>query len=504
MKWLKVFSSLILFTFFVAEMYAQLQTDSLQPGPANGKDAHLSKTNPAMNIGNSPDFMALAWTSGSNSNEGQGIIEFDLTSIPSTAFVKNARLSLYQNTTTSSGNGGHSMSNGVNDAILARVTQPWSENSVSWNNQPATDEHQNVYLPQSNSSTEDYLDIDVSCFVRDWVLNPTSNHGLMMRLLNDSANKALIFASSDHPDPAKRPKLVVEYYDSMPSSLDTINIQLNAEDGFDAYMGYLNPNNNMGQQPDIMALAWTCSGTPCGGRGLFGFKLYWIPDTATIASAKLNLYQNYTSSNAGGNHSTLSGDNDSFIAKVTDPWDENTVTWNTAPAFTIENQIYLPPSTSAHQDYPDINVTNFVQYWHANPNKNYGMNLRLYTEEYYRSLIFASSEHNNMSLWPEMEVVFYYEQDTSSSSSVKYPEQSFTVDVFPNPAKSHVIIETDDMNNAIDRITMTNMQGQVLKTMDVNACRNIRMDTKDLSSGVYFINVYNDSGYKITKKVVIQ
>ncbi|MGM0648246.1 MAG: T9SS type A sorting domain-containing protein [Bacteroidota bacterium] len=30
------------------------------------------------------------------------------------------------------------------------------------------------------------------------------------------------------------------------------------------------------------------------------------------------------------------------------------------------------------------------------------------------------------------------------------------------------------------------------------------MDTKDLSSGVYFINVYNDSGYKITKKVVIQ
>ncbi|MFO8086381.1 MAG: DnaA/Hda family protein [Bacteroidales bacterium] len=187
MKWLKVFSSLILFTFFVAEMYAQLQTDSLQPGPANGKDAHLSKTNPAMNIGNSPDFMALAWTSGSNSNEGQGIIEFDLTSIPSTAFVKNARLSLYQNTTTSSGNGGHSMSNGVNDAILARVTQPWSENSVSWNNQPATDEHHNVYLPQSNSSTEDYLDIDVSCFVRDWVLNPTSNHGLMMRLLNDSA-----------------------------------------------------------------------------------------------------------------------------------------------------------------------------------------------------------------------------------------------------------------------------------------------------------------------------
>ncbi|MCF8327263.1 MAG: DNRLRE domain-containing protein [Bacteroidales bacterium] len=407
MKTLKISRVIVVILLLQIPVFlsAQLQTLTLQPGPSTGKDAHIGKLNPNSNYGSSDDFMGLAWTCQSTPCGGRGIIEFDLSAIPSSAFVKEARLSLYHNNTSSNANSIHEMSNGVNDAILAFVTQPWSENTITWNNQPEIDNHRNVYLPKSTSPTQDYLDIDVTRFVREWVRKPASNNGMRLQLLNDSAYKALMFASSDHTNPAKRPKLEVEYYDNYPSTIDTLNIQLNAEDGFDAYMGYLNPNNNMGQQPDLMALAWTCSGDPCGGRGLFGFYLYWIPDTASIASAKLNLYQNYTSSNAGGSHQTISGDNDGFLSRVTEPWDENIVTWNTAPAFTADGQVYLPPSDSAHEDYLDIDITNFIRYWHVNPNKNYGMNLRLYTEQYYRSLIFASSEHSNTSLWPEMEVV---------------------------------------------------------------------------------------------------
>lgn len=486
---------------FANAMTAQVQTLTLQPGAANGKDAHLGMLNPGSNQGNTDDFMAMAWTCQGVPCGGKGIIEFDVSAIPTTAFVKSAKLSLYHNNTSSNANGVHEMSNGVNDAILSKVTQSWTENTVTWNNQPATNDHKNVYLHPSNTPTEDYLDIDVTDFVQDWVSDPTSNNGLMLRLLNDSAYKALLFASSDHANPAKRPKLVVEYYDTFPASMDTINIQLNFEDGFDAYMGYLNPNNNMGSQPDLMALAWTCSGDPCGGRGLFGFKLYWIPDTATIASAKLNLYQNYSSSNAGGSHQTISGDNDGFLSKVLDPWNENTVTWNTAPAFTIDNQKYLPPSTSAHQDYMDINITDFVQYWHANPNVNYGMNLRLYTEQFYRSLIFASSDHSNSSLWPELTVVYYYEQDTSNTS-IHNIYQPFKVNLYPNPARESVKLEVSSAQ-IMTGVDIFDPAGRLVYH-DNNEFRNQKIiPLNKLQAGVYFIRMTNDKGEQLTRKLLV-
>jgi PKD domain-containing protein/concanavalin A-like lectin/glucanase superfamily protein/type IX secretion system substrate protein len=188
-------------------------------------------------------------------------------------------------------------------------------------------------------------------------------------------------------------------------------LQPNAATGIDAFVDSYSTlaNTNLGTFPEMNAMAWTSGGTPYLVRGFIRFDLSAIPANAVINQATLTLFNDPTSANGYpvGQHSSLSGSNAGWLQRVTAAWNESTITWNNQPPVTTVNQVALPQSTNGFQDY-DINVTTSVQDMFINPGTNFGFMLRLQTESYYRSLIFASSDNPDSTNWPKLAISYSY------------------------------------------------------------------------------------------------
>jgi gliding motility-associated-like protein len=188
------------------------QTITLQPGGQCGKDAilHGLDSERNTNYGNNAQLPAVAWTFSGTPGTIRGVVEFNLSSIPANAVINSAYLSLYawgQN----NGLGQHSSLSGSNIGWIQRVTTMWDEQTVTWNTQPSTTSQNQVVLHESNSPNEDYLNMDVTALVQDMLDNPSSSFGFLISEQVESYYRRLNFCSSDHTDPARRPKLVITY-----------------------------------------------------------------------------------------------------------------------------------------------------------------------------------------------------------------------------------------------------------------------------------------------------
>jgi hypothetical protein len=207
----------LLFILLLTPLFVNAQTLILQPNGANGKDALLLSCIPCgystSNFGNSSDFTSSGWTFSGNDSDVRGIIEFDLSSMPASALITSAYLSLYYNPNPSSTDTGHSILTGSNESIIQRVITSWDETTVTWDNQPSTTSLNQVTLPQSISQTQDYTNIDVTNMVQDMVDNPATSFGFLLRLVDETPYKQLTFASSDNMDPNILPKLEINYLD---------------------------------------------------------------------------------------------------------------------------------------------------------------------------------------------------------------------------------------------------------------------------------------------------
>jgi hypothetical protein len=107
-------------------------------------------------------------------------------------------------------NVGHSQLSGANNSWFEKITSPWDENLVTWNNQPATDTLHRAYLHPSITYNEDYV-VNVTALIQDIVSYPVDNYGLMLRLDTESYYRSLVFCSSDYPDETKHPRLDICY-----------------------------------------------------------------------------------------------------------------------------------------------------------------------------------------------------------------------------------------------------------------------------------------------------
>lgn len=155
---------------------------------------------------------------------------------------------------------------------------------------------------------------------------------------------------------------------------------------------------------------WTYNAGGCN-HGTIRFLIRFtglnsIPPGATILNATLRFYGMPTSLNWG--NSTFPGSpypltNPGWVERVTSGWAENTVTWNTQPSTTTTNQVAIPFSTSRFNWDASLNVTNLVQDIRSS-GVNDGFMVKLQTEAIYRAVFFASSDHADPTLWPELEV----------------------------------------------------------------------------------------------------
>jgi hypothetical protein len=194
----------------------------IQPGPAAGKDAEVwdlppgsayavqSGLNMNVNEGNKPYIRAACWTYYGVEARHRSFVQFDLTDLPDERNLSSAELTLYSQTSN------NQTQSGANQFLIHRVTEPWDEMQIIWDNQPAFASEVRgrdyVYVPVSTSEDQDFI-IDVTDMARYWIAHPAVNFGMMLRLQSESPLARAFFASSDYDQPGRRPKLVVRFDD---------------------------------------------------------------------------------------------------------------------------------------------------------------------------------------------------------------------------------------------------------------------------------------------------
>jgi hypothetical protein len=275
-------------------------------------------------------------------------------------------------------------------------------------------------------------------------------------------------------------------------------LQPGFERGYDAEIFSCNTcgydTTNYGTIQDICATAWTNSGDTSLVRSLFYFDLSFIPSNFIVTSAKLTLYHNPSSPE--GQHASLSGPNSSVLQRITTSWGENTVTWNTQPQTTTVNQVLIPSTTSSTQNFIDIDVTQLVSDMVNNPTSSFGFLFKQQTEQFYRKLVFASSDHPVDSLHPKLEVCI------QSTVGVNLSIDNNSFRIYPNPSKDKITIEYNQLKAEQVQIKLYSMEGRVLmeKTLLSN---KMQIDVSDFSKGVYIVQVQSDKSGIARQKFVI-
>ncbi|NNK81247.1 MAG: DNRLRE domain-containing protein [Flavobacteriales bacterium] len=255
----------------------------------------------------------------------------------------------------------------------------------------------------------------------------------------------------------------------------TVTLKPGSE-GHDAYLRSIGPDVNYGNHYDLLAHAWTHSGSPVTVRAVFKFDLSSLPPDINIIDAQLSLFS-IQSENSNGTHSTLSGSNEARLFLVSEPWDEQTVTWADQPSIIIDAFVPLPESQFSIEDYTGLDVTEFVQQWVDSPEDNHGFRFQLEDETFYRRMLFASSDHPNSDKHPELGIT--YELNTGIPEEEEQPPFSLASTI----ASDYVIVNSNS-TEAI-KLDVVDSRGRILLSEWISPQSSIQIDSNDWSQGIY-------------------
>ncbi len=146
-------------------------------------------------------------------------------------------------------------------------------------------------------------------------------------------------------------------------------------------------------------------------RSLISFNMNEVPKSAKIEKVMLVLYFDKPlgwDSIFNREYFAWFG---AVLQKITEPWDENAVTWNNQPATTEVNQVYVSPQPQLSTNIRSYDVTAlYTPSADGNVAPGYGMMFRLYPSPQFAGFRFASSDYPVAEMRPELRVYFSVNQ----------------------------------------------------------------------------------------------
>ncbi len=486
----------LLIAMLLTSLCSAQTTVRFRLNPSTGQDmslgnnvAYLAPDSLSTEIG------AVQWTCGGNACELTALFRYDLSSIPANAVVTDARLSLYSNPQQLNGNPALGpMYGSANACTLYPLLSAWSYSQTTWTLYPSYTSINAVSLPQSTTNHQDYLQLDVTASVMQMVSTPSQNFGWMLKMDGNSYYNSMIFCSGDYADTSKNPLLEITY--EIPGCND---IRLSEFTGRDISYGnvpaYLAPDS---LSTDLGTTQWTCGGTPCELRALLKFDLSAIPAGTNILSANLSLYANPSQQNGNPALGPMyGGSNSSELLQITSPWQYSSVSWQNQPAYTSTNAVTLSQSTTAFQDYLNLDVTAVVQDWINQPSTNFGWLMKIIGSSAYNSMIFCSGNHADSTKHPKLEICF-------ETVGLSEPANTLHFDVYPNPAENNLTIQLQEAMSGVSRINIFDLTGKIIQSdqMATPAGKQIHVGLQSLSSGAYFIQLISDQGVSGVRRFI--
>ena len=187
----------------------------LSLAPANNPDEVELWGYNAVDMGTnptSPELFPEFWTVNGNYVVTRGLLRFDFSSIPATAVIVSAQLSLFSDSLPSNGDLTHA-NYGLGDSMAIRqVTSSWTGSTVNWTTQPSVTSDNEVLIPATALSSLNLTSINVTAIVSNIVSN-NANYGFEMVLQNELAPYICrIFCSSKFSDATRHPSVTIQYY----------------------------------------------------------------------------------------------------------------------------------------------------------------------------------------------------------------------------------------------------------------------------------------------------
>ena len=287
-------------------------TLTFQPGP-DGFDSHIDSSNTTKNYGADKELEL-------EGGRKRGLLRFDLSSIPATAYVQSAQLMVYKE----GGAGGPSGST----LTAYALTQTWTEGTLdggspadgatwntyngtsSWTAGGAYDAASGVAIASTGSDNL-WLSWDITSLVTNWVGGSSANNGLLLIPSASVPNQK--YVSGDDADKSTRwPKLVVTF---LPPCGWTAGQTVTLNPTADGQVNGASPNNDYGNSNSMLAYE---TGTR---RSLVHFNTSTVPTGTPLVDAKLRLYVASIAARSGSPMPVQ-------VRSLTQSWLENSFTWN--------------------------------------------------------------------------------------------------------------------------------------------------------------------------------
>lgn len=117
-------------------------------------------------------------------------------------------------------------------------------------------------------------------------------------------------------------------------------------------------------------------------------------------------------------------------------------------------------------------------------------------------LFYSATDRN-----PSTEINYYRIKQVDTDGSVRYsdvvsvlPYTSMDIQLTPNPANEKVIVTSSD---SFSEVTIVNVQGAVLKTIEYSSVKQASIDLSGLKQGIYYVQLQSHSG-TATERLIIR